>query len=75
VLSFAQHKGREEKGWEHLVPWWVLVAGRLQDTNESLSTWLRAAAAAAAESERGATERERERSSEEGRRMQRTGEM
>jgi hypothetical protein len=70
VLSFAQHKGREEKGWEHLVPWWVLVAGRLQDTNESLSTWLRAAAAAASESER-----ERERASEERRRMQRTGEM
>jgi len=52
VLSVAQHKRREVKGW-------VLVAGRRQDTNESLSTWLRAAAAhQSSESERGARERE-----------------
>jgi len=40
VLSFAQHKGREEKGWEYLVG---LVAG--EETKESLSTWPRAEAA------------------------------
>uniref|UniRef100_A0A804QTI5 Uncharacterized protein n=1 Tax=Zea mays TaxID=4577 RepID=A0A804QTI5_MAIZE len=42
--DFAQHEGKRRRGST-----WVLVAG--EETNESLSTWLRAAAAA--QSERG----------------------
>jgi len=38
VLSFAQHEGKKRGG----STWWVLVAG--EETKESLSTWLRAAA-------------------------------
>ena len=40
MLSFAQHKGREEKGWEYLVG-----ARRRRRDQGSLSTWPRAAAA------------------------------
>jgi hypothetical protein len=47
VLSFAQHEGKRRGG----NTWWVLVAG--EETKESLSTWLRAAAAnQSSESER-----------------------
>jgi len=52
VLRFAQQKGKRGNG----NTWWVLLAG--EETNESLSTWLRAAAAS--ESERGARAREGE---------------
>jgi hypothetical protein len=64
VLSFAQHKGREEKRRGGST-WWVLVDG--EETRESLSTWPRAAAAQqSSESESRERERERE-EAEEGR--------
>lgn len=59
MLGFAQHegKGRGESTW------WVLVDG--EETNESLNTWVKAAAPAAAhqssESERGPRETDRTR--------------
>jgi hypothetical protein len=54
VLTFAQHEGKRRGG----STWWVLVAG--EETNKSLRTWLRAAAAVhqSSESERGARERQ-----------------
>ena len=61
MLSFAQHEGKGREGVG--VPGGVLVAG--EETNESLSAWLRAAVATAHQSSeslraRGGRERQTE---------------
>jgi hypothetical protein len=55
VLLFARHEGKRRDG----CTWWVIVAG--EETGESLSTWLRAAAAAVTHQ---SSERERRRPGE-----------